>query len=337
MVFISFFLVGLLTFFIITFLLKWVPNGFLDQPTSVRKRHVTAIPCVGGVAFVIAILLMAYIFDYLSVHYLWCACGGSLIFLLGLIDDRWGLSWYAKLLIEGFVGVSIFLFLKGHSDLSFLFGVFSEYSYLHIFLWIFWFLGMVNAVNLTDGLDGLAAGLVCLSVIGAGVFGFMPFQLMVVAALLVFLFFNRFPAKIYMGDCGSLFLGYHLAVTPLLFSFSVSTSFSLIAYLMMGTYFIWDTVRVVVLRMMLGGNPFKPDQKHFHFVLLRYTQSKLLTVTLLYALHGYFVFCGVLFVVFNHSIWIFSMYLIGLAFLIGIPFLEPILKRNRLVWRKKQL
>ena len=229
------------------------------------------------------------------------------------------------------------MFLNRVGELHFLFGFLSEYSYLHIFLWVFWFLGMVNAVNLTDGLDGLAAGLVCLSIIGAGVFGFMSFQLMIGVALLVFLFFNRFPAKVYMGDCGSLFLGYHLAVTPLLCFLSVSSSFSLIAYLMMGTYFIWDTVRVVLLRIMLGGNPFKPDQKHFHFVLLRYVQSKSLTVTLLYALHAYFVFCGVLFVVFNYLVWIFSMYLIGLAFLIGIPFLEPILKRNRLVWRKKQL
>ncbi|RAP27551.1 hypothetical protein DID74_00160 [Candidatus Marinamargulisbacteria bacterium SCGC AG-333-B06] len=334
---ISFFLVGLLTFFITTFLLKWVPNGFLDQPTSVRKRHVTAIPCVGGIAFVIAILLMAYIFDFLSVHYLWYACGGSLIFLLGLLDDRWGLPWYVKLFTQGFIGVSLFLFLNGAGDLSFLFGVFLEYSYLHIFLWIFWFLGMVNAVNLTDGLDGLAAGLVCLSVIGAGVFGFMSFQLMVVAALLVFLVFNRFPAKIYMGDCGSLFLGYHLAVTPLLFSFSVSTSFSLIAYLMMGTYFIWDTVRVVVLRMMLGGNPFKPDQKHFHFVLLRYIQSKSLTVTLLYALHAYFVFCGVGVVLSDYSLFVWIMYFLGIVCLIGFPFFEPLIKRNKLILRKKEL
>tara|TARA_A100001015_G_scaffold316890_1_gene432362 strand:- start:157 stop:1146 length:990 start_codon:yes stop_codon:yes gene_type:complete len=279
---------------VLTFLIKrYYAAVFLDQPDTGRKRQPKAVSRLGGVGFVLVILALIYALGLMSFEYAWYGIGGSIIALLGLLDDRLSLTWRSKLPIQASLGIALFYVLAPQLNMLHLFSEFVGFKLLYLPLWVCWFLGMVNAVNLCDGVDGLAGGMVIISVLGAGLFGMLPVHVIVAGALVAFLFYNRYPARLYMGDCGSLFLGYHLAVVPLLGTWNGGAgAFQILPFLLMSTYFIWDTTRVFMLRIQAGQNPFRPDQRHFHFTLLSKTKSAPETVLRIWGLHAYFVCCG---------------------------------------------
>ena len=265
----------------------------------------------------------------LSSEYVWYGLAGGAMALLGLLDDRLSLTWRSKLPLQAGLGIVLFYVLQPQLNVLHLFAGVSAFEILYLPLWVCWFLGMVNAVNLCDGMDGLAAGLVVLSVCGATIFGMVPVHLIVAGSLMGFLWFNRFPARLYMGDCGSLFLGYHLAVVPLLGTWNGGAgAFHIIPFLMMSTYFIWDTTRVFILRIQAGQNPFRPDQRHFHFMLDTKLKSPVETVKRILLLHAYFVCCGLGVAFFPQLIVIWAFYGVGVIGLFVWPKVGMLVKKR---------
>ena len=281
---------------------------FLDNPDFVRKTHTIAIPRVGGIAFVFTIFALSFLFLNLYSSYIWYVMGGLFLFILGFCDDIFSLKWYVKLVVQVCVGSALFLFLLPQVQAIPLFGLSVPFNLFVFPFFMMWFLGFSNAVNLIDGLDGLAVGVMFIITFGLSVLGiyfshefFALLNMIFCGALGGFWLLNRYPAKLYMGDGGSLFLGYHLAMCPFLFVLSFdSYSFDLSIFFVMLTYFMWDTTRVFLIRLFNKSNPFKPDQAHFHFTLYALLGSSRYSVWMIYLINLIFIFLGFL-LVFNSN------------------------------------
>mgnify|MGYP001200457787 FL=1 len=286
-----------LTLWFSRFLLHYMdPTFFMDHPTD-RKIHSKPIPRFGGIAFSIVIMLFGWIFLNKSGVYSWYFIGGFSLFLIGAIDDYFTLSWRYKLPIQLFVG--FFLIIQFYHDINFVsfFGYqLPESKPLLLIVFLLWFIGITNAINLIDGMDGLAGGFMFLVTLAGCLLGFsndapyfMYINVIVGASLLAFLHFNQNPARFFMGDAGSLFLGYHLAVMPLFYFVADNSSNGIInitPFILLASYLIADTTRVFVLRIRKGHHPLEPDQLHLHYQLYHYGKSQNGTLISIFLLAG---------------------------------------------------
>ena len=277
--------------------LSFLPTAFFsDLPDNDRKIHKKITPRFGGIPLSITIFLFTLYALNFEPIYNWFYCGSFMIFLIGILDDTIGVNWRIKItgqLIIGFVtALSI-----SHQNPSIQFFLldFSLPPILLAGLIIFWIIGVTNAVNLIDGMDGLAGGLILL--IGVGFLGigyfndnsfFMSFGAILSASIYGFLYFNSKPAKFFMGDTGSLFLGYLLSVSPILFYFSNGNNFNLdiTPFIILLSFIIIETQRVFFHRIIQLKNPMQPDQTHFHHLLLHSCHSYNLTLVIIFYLQS---------------------------------------------------
>jgi hypothetical protein len=151
-----------------------------------------------------------------------------------------------------------------------------------IAVFLIWFVGILNAVNLIDGMDGLAGGFMVLTTVFAVIIGilneatlFLTLNASLLGALIGFLLFNRKPARYFMGDSGSLLLGYHVACLPLLYHQSINGGAILLItpFLILSSFLIMDTTRVFFSRAMRRQNPMNADTIHLHHLVLKETKS----------------------------------------------------------------
>lgn len=218
----SFLMVYALTPFIIKFALR---INFVDKPEA-RKIHLSAIPLLGGVSvfigfFVLCIydILIAYerTFDKAILGYL---AGGLLIVIVGVIDDKFGMKPIVKL--TGQLAACV-LFIFSNFDIVALQGMFGS-IYITVPLLILWMVGLMNALNFLDNMDGIISGMAGILALGffafsqmntsvnAGIMGFIGLiSLSFSGSVLGFLPYNFNPAKIFLGDAGSMFIGYFLS------------------------------------------------------------------------------------------------------------------------------
>ena len=273
----------LVSAFIFSFLTMFLLHKFvrikslMDFPND-RKIHKKIVPLYGGLVFVGLFLIYCVLFvrDSLFMSSYMFFIGGVLVFFLGICDDVFKLNWKYKLGSQLF----ILFFCVGFIDTFSFFGI--EFSSIMAsIVFSFWFLGIVNAVNLLDGLDGLAAGvsllflMAFLFLINKNVlmYDYSFIYLLLFFCLTPFLFFNFHPAKLYMGSAGSLFLGYFFAILPLLFSLDTSfvtdLAYDFTFFIWIYAYIIFDTIRVLVLRLVQKKNPFLPDKTHLHHILTK--------------------------------------------------------------------
>jgi UDP-N-acetylmuramyl pentapeptide phosphotransferase/UDP-N-acetylglucosamine-1-phosphate transferase len=257
--------------------------GLVDKPNE-RSSHSQIVPRVGGISIFIPYLLLGlglFAFNVSFVEGSWPHwLGLAAIVTLGTVDDRLDLSSRIKFLVQ-FAIATFYVFQSGHYVDNFygLFGIGAIPDWLGITLSIVTMAYLINAVNLIDGIDGLAAGTSLISLylfsllMGGGhhIFTFAFVGL----GLIVFMGFN-FSAKrkIFLGDAGSLGLGFILATFALEFLYSGNNYINhlnlnpiMVAILILG-YPIADTLRVFVLRISLGLSPFNADKRHMHHVLL---------------------------------------------------------------------
>ena len=292
----------------------WLAKRFnvVDIPDA-RKVHSRAIPRVGGVALfipLVSITLSTVFCDNIFREELIKSCGEILvllslvtfIFLVGLADDIRGLGSKIKLLLEA--GASVAVCAAGFRIESI---TFSEGFVINfgIFSWpitIIWIVGITNAVNLIDGLDGLAAGL---SAVACGVMVILSIyfeqlamtiiMLSLLGSLTGFLFFNFNPAKIFMGDCGSLLLGFTIASSSVIFAAKSQAIVSLTLPILALGIPIFDTLLSMMRRFIERRSMFSPDFEHFHHKLLalglrqRHIVIIAYTVTLLASGFGMFM------------------------------------------------
>ena len=256
-------------------LLRWAPRlGLVDVPTP-RKAHARTVP-IGGLALVVGVLGGSVPFlTALGSEWGWSWVIGSLFMaFMGTLDDRHhrGLSAWAKLagqLGAALIPIAFGSFLIASLDL---FGWEVSLGVLAVPFTLLWIVGITNALNLIDGLDGLACGqafIAALALAGLSAQAGGDAALVLSSALLggafAFLVFNRYPAKLFLGDGGSYFLGFTLALLSVTaISDPREGSVPLLVSIVLLGYPIADTLWAIVRRLRAGRSIFQPDAEHFH-------------------------------------------------------------------------
>jgi UDP-GlcNAc:undecaprenyl-phosphate GlcNAc-1-phosphate transferase len=265
----------------------------VDRPNS-RKVHNRLMPRLGGIAICLGYWVTIFLTGQPDREIIGMFLGGLIIVALGILDDTRGLSPRIKLLgqilaaciaiawgvrvdflthpFEGVISLEIF-------GLGFV-------SYLVTIVWI---VGITNAVNLIDGLDGLAAGVSAIAAITLGVVSLLEgfphvasLAFILAASTLGFLKYNFYPAKVFMGDTGSLFLGFNLATIAVIGLTKSATVISLFLPVVILGIPIADTFLAIVRRYFNGKSIFSPDKDHIHHRLLAIGLSHRRTVLAIY-------------------------------------------------------
>ncbi len=255
-----------------------------DDPLKIHKE---SIPCLGGLSIMLVtsvVLLFSSDCRFFAV-----AIAGFLIFLLGFIDD---LSWRDKFKIKRLYKF-LFLVLFSLIASAILLSIGVRIEFFPVIAWLMTFaciLVLINAVNYQDGVDGLAGGLVSISLIGFVLLG-NNLALILLLVVLGFLVFNFPPAKIFMGDSGSYYLGFILAVLIMIFSkpYNLSNIISLMFLLGLP---LFDGVFTNIRRIIKGRSIFIGDRDHFYDRMLKKGFSVRKTVFLSYLLQAIFVLIG---------------------------------------------
>lgn len=277
--------------------------GFTDKPDP-RKQHSTPMVRLGGVAMVLGFglaLAAVWLFGGFGLlapardQLIWSTLAGSLcFFFIGLADDLFALSPWPRL--AGQVAVSCVIWSEGVRigaiDLPWFSSTGSAIALsdgFSLLATVIWLVGITNAINWLDGLDGLAAGVAGIAAVGLVSVSFSLHQVaagFLAAALagccLGFLRHNFNPARIFMGDGGSYFLGFTLAAVSIVGPAKGLTTVSLLLPLMILSLPLADMSAVIMGRLREGRSPFHPDRRHLHHRLLRAGFSHRRTVLLIY-------------------------------------------------------
>lgn len=265
---------------------------FMDQPGE-RKVHQYPIPRIGGIAFGVAALGSVLWWGPKDNTTLAVLIGGSIILGFGVWDDRANLDYRVKLLGQ-LVAAFAVIIIGGIRFESIPFLLDAELPvWIGIPVTVVFLVAVSNAVNLSDGLDGLAGGLSFLTFCGIAYLAFLSHNSTVLwltvpflGGLLGFLRYNTFPARIFMGDSGSQLLGFMMGVVAILLAGSTSEPFSpVLSLFLLGLPFL-DTLGVSAQRLAEGRSPFIGDRKHVHHKLIKAGLSHYEAVTVIYALQG---------------------------------------------------
>jgi len=254
--------------------------GAVDHPDA-RKVHRQVMPRMGGLTFMLCLLVIPASVLPFSDEMTAFVAGLLVVALVGLADDIVGIA--PKWKFSGlFIAATLFVVLGDTSitNLGNLFGWGEvETGVLAIPVTVVATVGFINALNLSDGLDGLAAGIAFIAVFFLGCFSLLIgdqstllLSVALLGSMIGFLYFNSHPARVFMGDTGSLVLGYVLAaISLLLIKSSQGSGDASVSPVMMGTLLglpLADTLFVMGKRIRNGTSPFLPDKTHFHHRLM---------------------------------------------------------------------
>ncbi|RYM05890.1 undecaprenyl/decaprenyl-phosphate alpha-N-acetylglucosaminyl 1-phosphate transferase [Sporolactobacillus sp. THM7-7] len=272
--------------------------GATDKPNA-RKVHTKVMPRMGGLAIYLAFIVGILILWPQSSYTVPLLLGSVVVMITGILDDLYSLPAKLKMVAHFFAALII---VNGGISVTFINMPFNGVLYLHWFsvpLTLLWIMGITNAINLIDGLDGLAAGvssIVLLTIAGLsltqGNLFVFTVSAVLLASILGFLPFNFHPAKIFMGDSGAYFLGYVISVLALL-GFKNVTLFSLVVPIVMLAVPISDTLFAIVRRLVHKKPLTAPDKSHLHHCLLRFGFSQRQTVILIYGMSALFALAAI--------------------------------------------
>jgi UDP-GlcNAc:undecaprenyl-phosphate GlcNAc-1-phosphate transferase len=265
-----------LTFILTPYLINFYKlKGIVDVPGG-RKIHKKVIPKMGGVffSFIGLVILSVFAFDHPNFFYLISAY--LVIVLCGIFDDIFDIRCLTKFAIQNVSSLLLLIYFAPFVETIQIFGIFIPQNFQFLILHLF-IVGALNAINLLDGLDGLVSGfsLLLFSVVLVvsvltGNFFITVLSASLMGALLGFLRYNSFPASIFLGDTGSLSLGFLLILCTLNTGLSFITfELDLTIPILLLALPIIDCVKVFIQRIINKQNPFSADLKHIHFQLLR--------------------------------------------------------------------
>ncbi|MFC7321843.1 glycosyltransferase family 4 protein [Halobacillus campisalis] len=290
----------LLVFPVIKLAVKW---RMMDHPEE-RKIHKVVTPRMGGIAIfggvVAGMLFIRPELSYLTP----ISIGAFIIVLTGLLDDRYQISPILKL--TGQIAAAFVVILSGLKidiiTIPFL-GMIPLSDPVSVIFTFFWIIGITNAINLIDGLDGLATGVTTISLISIAIMALaiepqiaiVYLCVVLIGSNLGFLIHNFYPAKIYMGDTGSLFLGYSMAVISMVGLFKNVTLFSFIIPIIVLAVPLFDTLFSIMRRIINKQKIMMPDNKHIHYQILAEGFSHRATVLIVYAFSALFGFLAIMF------------------------------------------
>lgn len=268
-----------------------IKYGLIDKPNK-RKIHESPIPYGGGIAIFIGFVLALLFLNRTSTALAGFTIGSFIIIILGLFDDKLDLAATPKFIFQALAALVV-IYAGIQIDMSLVLrGRFEQYSYLAVPLTFFWIIGITNAINLIDGLDGLAAGVSTISAFTISVVAFQNGQTTVAVLALIVGFaalgflphnFNQ-DTRVFMGDSGSMFLGFSLAVLSIMGSVKLAAAFSLFVPVMILAIPIFDTLFAIGRRIINRRPIYEGDSKHFHHRLLEMGFTPLQTVISIYLL-----------------------------------------------------
>ena len=315
-------------------------TGAIDVPKDDRRMHKRPIPRLGGIAIFISFFICTLILRALIVGghiYDHNAAGmpdkltavlvsGTLVFVLGIIDDLKNIRAFVKLL--GQIGCAAVAFALGiHIPAVTLFGwQFTDGStgdtFVSFVVTIVWLVAITNMINLIDGLDGLAAGVAGIAALAIAYTAYIngyntaAFAMAILAgAALGFLPFNFHPAKVFMGDCGAMFLGFAIASVSIISPAKGATIVAIIAPVLVLGVPVFDVAFAMVRRRLRGQSVFTPDKGHLHHQLTRIGIGQRRSALMLYGISG---IMGIAAIVFSRSFYLeaIGLFLIAVIFII---------------------
>ena len=318
----------------------------MDEP-NLRKIHKVPMPRLGGLAIYLAFLLGYILYGEISTQMISILIGSFLLILVGMIDDINSVPARYKLIVQ-IIAASIVVL---YGNLSF-----TEISLLgqRIFfnkiigsiISIIFIVAITNAINLIDGLDGLAAGISSIYFLTIAIIAIILnrlggldiiISLIMLGSTLGFLVHNFPPAKIFMGDSGSLFLGFMISVIALL-GYKVTTFTSLIVPIVILAIPIFDTVFAILRRLLKGQNIGVADKEHFHHQLLKMKYSPMKSIIIIYLINIAFASVSIFYVLGDTQIAI-AIYIILMILLLFVVLNTDILfdhnKKNKVVVNEK--
>ena len=320
-----------------------IPPFLLDMPDK-RKIHTRPTPLVGGITVIFSTLIVIILFQlYTKIQIEQFIIFSIYFFFVGLFDDlfRWN---YKKKLFLQILGIIIFIITisSNISHLTFS-SIYSDYKILNYIIIALWMLVIINAFNFFDGVNFLAGSLAIVFFSSYAIYYYrlgddLPLTLAIVLifSIIGFLVYNRAPAKMFLGDGGSMFLGFAIAAFPIIFKSDTSNSLDLAFPVIVSFILITDATFVIVNRIIKGKSPFKPDKSHLHHQLLnlnfrnRYIVIIIITGALLHSTLAFFTQKIEL-------IWcIILLILINIIF-IGLPRFLPALFKKYNLWEFKNI
>jgi len=308
--------------------------GALDIPNS-RKVHSKPMPRMGGLAIYFAFLVGYILFGQISSKMISILIGSFIILVTGIIDDIKPID--AKVKMLGQILAALVVVFYGDiilQDIS-AFGLYIDFGIFAYPITVIFIVSCINCLNFIDGLDGLAAGISSIFFVTIGIITFirgqfgLPYELtfIMLGSTLGFLVHNFHPASIFMGDSGSMFLGFIISIITLLGFKNVMMSSIIIPFLILAIP-ILDTLFAIIRRKLKGESISKPDKFHIHHQLLRKNFSHKTTVLIIYGINILFSIASIVYVLKNRELG-FVIY--GILLIIVVTF---IMKTNIIVEHK---
>lgn len=343
---IAFLISGVTTLLVTPVIMKLaVKLNAVDEPDGRRKIHNGIKPSMGGIAIFIGaaagFLYLQPVHEHLSAIII----GACIMILTGILDDIFEFRALYKLI--GQISAALVVVSSGLliEKLTIPFMGTVYLGNFGIIITILWIVAASNAINLIDGLDGLAAGVSAIGLSSILVMGLIDYRIIVVYLSIIligssvgFLYHNFYPSKIFMGDTGALFLGYSIAIVSMLGLFKNVAFFSFIVPIIVIAIPVLDTVYAIIRRFLNNEGIATADKKHIHYKLLEMGYTHRQAVLIIYA---FSIFFGSIAIVFNSATLLTSLILLVIivlaiqliAELAGITVLsrQPLLDRLRKV------
>ena len=308
----------------------------LDIPNE-RKVHTKPIPRLGGLGIYMGFLLGYILFGTMSIRMNAILIGSFIIIITGIVDDinpiPAKIKFFFQLLAAIVVAFYGEILLKNLS----VFGFYIEFGNLSYIITVLFIVGIINCINLIDGLDGLAAGLSSIYFMTIGIviiFWKHSFELdtmltfIMLGSTLGFLCHNFNPAKIFMGDSGSMFLGYIIAVIALL-GFKNVTLTTLLAPIALLAIPIMDTAFAIIRRVINKKKIDEPDKEHLHHQLLKLNLSHRNTVLVIYLIDILFAIAMLLYILYDRTVGVIIYAILFIIVLIFIMKTDIIINHTK--------
>ncbi|MGA7837785.1 MAG: MraY family glycosyltransferase [Ignavibacteriaceae bacterium] len=328
--FIIFFSSLLITIAVTPYLINYlVKSNIVDKPGEERRINTVSIPRGGGIIifFVTIIAIVGFYNDIGFIRFF--IPSALMIAAIGLADDILKVKWYTKLLTQLLVSFILLFFIFRHFDFVTLLGINFPPLAGSIII-ISFVIGVINAFNLMDGLDGLSSGLALLVVTVIFLIGLdienrllLIITSALIGSLLGFLKFNAYPARVFLGDTGALSLGLFIVVLTILTGYvpnskAIDLTFPVI---ILGVPIV-DTLKVMILRIYEKRNPFVADSSHIHHIIYYNNFSHKITVFVLMGFSALYSVIAIYYLYYSHFVAI-CLFVVLTAVLI---FINPILK-----------
>ncbi len=271
----------------------------IDRPSKRKAAHTDEVPRLGGIAIFFGAILSIFLFSKPDVQTIYIIIGASIITIAGMADDIFDINCLVKLFLQ--IACALFVISSGTKidSIHLICGSTINTGVFSVLITLIWIVGLTNAFNMIDGLDGLACGVAILSSLALSLISFLCGNitaaisyLAISGACLGFLPYNLHPASIFMGDTGAMLIGFLISSFTVKFSFS-EEGLSALKIILILAFPITEIVFTFFRRILKRKNPLKADNGHIHHILIAHRFSHAKAVLLLFVISSLFVLSSI--------------------------------------------